>query len=52
MYANNLVNLLEHFWNKEAKTFRLNLEDEILRHCVLTHDGKIVNETIAKLYSA
>jgi NAD(P) transhydrogenase subunit alpha len=52
MYANNLVNLLEHFWDGEAKTFRLNLEDEILRHGVLTHDGKIVNETIAKLYSA
>jgi proton-translocating NAD(P)+ transhydrogenase subunit alpha len=52
MYANNLANLLEHFWDKEAKAFRLNLEDEILKHCVLTHDGKIVNETIAKLYAA
>ncbi|HEX4665026.1 MAG TPA: Re/Si-specific NAD(P)(+) transhydrogenase subunit alpha [Chthoniobacterales bacterium] len=52
MYGNNLVNLLEHFWDKEAKTFRINLEDEILKQSVLTHDGKIVNETIAKLYSA
>ncbi|MBA3543890.1 MAG: Re/Si-specific NAD(P)(+) transhydrogenase subunit alpha [Chthoniobacterales bacterium] len=52
MYSNNLASLLEHFWDKETKTFRLNLNDEILKHCVLTHDGKIVNETIAKLYSA
>jgi NAD(P) transhydrogenase subunit alpha len=52
MYANNLVNLLEHFWDKEAKAFRLNLEDEILKHSVLTHDGQIVNQTIAKLYAA
>ena len=52
MYSNNLANLLEHFWDKENKTFRIDLEDEILKHCVLTHDGKIVNETIEKLYSA
>jgi NAD(P) transhydrogenase subunit alpha len=52
MYANNLVSLLEHFWDKEAKAFRLNLEDEILKHSVLTHDGQIVNQTIAKLYAA
>ena len=40
MYSNNLASLLEHFWDKEAKTFRLDLTDEILKHCVLTHDGK------------
>jgi NAD(P) transhydrogenase subunit alpha len=50
MYSNNLASLLEHFWDKEAKTLRLDLTDEILKHCVLTHDGKIVNETIEKLY--
>ena len=52
MYSNNLAALLEHFWDKESKTFRIDLADEILKHCVLTHDGKIVNETIAKLYAA
>ncbi|MEO8440651.1 MAG: Re/Si-specific NAD(P)(+) transhydrogenase subunit alpha [Spartobacteria bacterium] len=52
MYSNNLVSLLEHFWDKEAKSFRLDLNDEILKYCVLTHDGKIVNDTIKKLYSA
>lgn len=52
MYSNNLGSLLEHFWDKESKIFRIDLSDEILKHCVLTHDGKIVNETIEKLYSA
>lgn len=52
MYSNNLASLLEHFWDKETKTFRIELTDEILKHCVLTHEGKIVNETIKKLYSA
>ena len=31
MYSNNLVSLLEHFWDKETKTFRLDLADEILK---------------------
>jgi NAD(P) transhydrogenase subunit alpha len=48
MFSNNVSNLLEHFWDKENKTFRLNLEDEILKHSVLTHNGNIVNETIAQ----
>ncbi len=52
MYSNNLANLLEHFWDKDAKAFPINLGDEILKNSVLTHDGKIVNETIAKFYSA
>ena len=52
MFSNNLVSLLEHFWDKDGKTFHLNLEDEILKHCVLTHEGKIVNETVERLSSA
>ena len=52
MFSNNLVNLLEHFWDKDGKTFHLNLEDEILKHCILTHDGKIVHETAKRLSSA
>ncbi len=51
MFSNNLASFLEHFWDKESKTFRIDLQDEILKGCVLTHDGKIVNETIEKFYS-
>ncbi len=51
MYSNNLVNLLEHFWDDEKKEFHLDLEDEIIEGCLMTHEKKIVNETIKKLYS-
>jgi NAD(P) transhydrogenase subunit alpha len=46
MYSANLGALIEHFWDKEAKTFKLDLSDEILAGCLVTHDHKIVNETI------
>jgi H+-translocating NAD(P) transhydrogenase subunit alpha len=41
MYSANLGNLLEHFWDKEAKTFMLNLEDEIMQGCLIVHEGAI-----------
>lgn len=48
MYAANLGNLVEHFWDKKEKVFRLNLEDEILKGCAVTHGGKIVHEGVRK----
>ena len=50
MYANNLYNLLSHFYQKEAKTFDFT-QDEIAKACVITYDGKIVNERIAAFYA-
>jgi NAD(P) transhydrogenase subunit alpha len=46
VFSSNLYNFVEHFWDKEAKRLELNREDEILRGCLITHDGEIVNETI------
>jgi len=51
MFSSNLYNLVEEFWNDEEKRIDLNLEDEIVKGCVITHQGKIVNEMIAKHYS-
>ena len=48
VFASNMANFLEHFWDKEEKTFKFDLEDEILKGCVITHDGKIVHERFAK----
>ncbi|MDD2600356.1 MAG: Re/Si-specific NAD(P)(+) transhydrogenase subunit alpha [Kiritimatiellae bacterium] len=48
MYANNLVNLVDHFWDKESKTFPLKLDDEIIQGCLVTHDGVIVHPAIRK----
>lgn len=52
MYSSNLFNLVSEFWDTEEKTFDLNLEDDILQGCVITHGGAIVNETIKNLRNA
>jgi len=44
MYGHNLYNFIEHFWDKTAKTLRIDLTDEIQKGCVLTHGGAIVHE--------
>jgi NAD(P) transhydrogenase subunit alpha len=52
MFSSNLYNLVEEFWNTEEKRFDLNFEDEIIKGCVITHQGEIANEMIAKHYGA
>jgi NAD(P) transhydrogenase subunit alpha len=52
MFSSNLHNLVDEFWNTEEKKFTLDFEDEIIKGCVITHEGQIVNEMIAKHYSA
>lgn len=49
MYANNLFNLVEDTWDTEAKTFVLNMENDILPGCVITHGGAVVHPTIKNL---
>jgi NAD(P) transhydrogenase subunit alpha len=51
MYSSNLFNLVTEFWNEEEKSFNLNMEDDILQACVITHDGALVNETIKSIRS-
>ncbi len=34
-------------WDKKEKTFALNLDDEIIRGCLVTHGGRIVNEKLS-----
>ncbi|MDO8674836.1 MAG: Re/Si-specific NAD(P)(+) transhydrogenase subunit alpha [Candidatus Omnitrophota bacterium] len=48
MYSANLHNLLEEYWNKDTKIFDLNTEDEIIKGCLVTHAGKIVNPMLIK----
>jgi NAD(P) transhydrogenase subunit alpha len=49
MYSSNLFNLVSEYWDDEEKTFNLDLADDILQGCVITHDGAIVNETIKNI---
>jgi NAD(P) transhydrogenase subunit alpha len=44
VYSANLCNFIEHFWDKENNAFRLDLDNEILKGCVITHGGEIVHE--------
>ena len=46
MYASNMFNLVEDTWDKEAKQFVLDLENDILPGCVITHGGAVVHPTI------
>ena len=46
VYAANLVNLIEEFWDKKEKVFTLKLDDEIIKGCLVTHGGKVVNEKL------
>ena len=43
VYSTNLTNFVEEFWNKEMKRFVLNLDDEIIKSCLVTHAGEICN---------
>jgi NAD(P) transhydrogenase subunit alpha len=44
MLASNFYNLIEHFWDTEAKDFQFRGEDEILKGCLITRNGQIVHE--------
>ena len=46
VYAANLVALVEEFWDKKEKAFVLRLDDEIIKGCLVTHGGRIVNEKL------
>ena len=49
MYSSNLYNMLNEYWDEENKSFVLNAENDIIKGCLITHGGTIVNETIKNL---
>lgn len=49
MLSSNLSHFLLHFWDKTAKTFQLNLNDDILKGCLVTHQGEIRNERVREI---
>ena len=48
MYSANLTNFVSHFWDSENATFNLNLDDEIIQGCLITHNGAIVHPRFKK----
>jgi NAD(P) transhydrogenase subunit alpha len=49
MYSSNLYNLIREFWDTEKKTFDLRLDDEIIKGCLVTHNGEIFSESLKNL---
>jgi NAD(P) transhydrogenase subunit alpha len=50
MFSANIFNLVDEFWEPEHQRFKLDFEDEIIRGCVITHGGEIVNQAIVDHY--
>lgn len=50
MYASNLLNLASEFWHKEFNEFALDVKDEVLSACIISHQGQVVNKVINDFY--
>ncbi|NGX28391.1 MAG: NAD(P) transhydrogenase subunit alpha part 1 [Candidatus Anoxychlamydiales bacterium] len=48
LYASNLFSLIEHFYDKENKNLKFDLEDEILKTATLTHEKKLITPVLTK----
>jgi NAD(P) transhydrogenase subunit alpha len=48
MFGNNITKFLLHLVNDEGAV-SLDLEDEIIQGCLVSHDGQVINERIASM---
>ena len=46
VYANNIYNLIDEFYDEEIASFSYNLNDEILTNCIVTHKGEFINKSV------
>lgn len=46
--AANYAAWIAHFWDSNTKALRLDLSDEILKGCLITHEGRVVHPQFAK----
>ena len=49
MYSSNIVNFIEHFWNKDTMQLDLDSDDDILNGCLFIHNREVRNETVRNL---
>ena len=52
LFARNLLNFMLAFWNKDEQRFVLDWEDDILKGCVVTHEGQILHGPTLKALQA
>jgi NAD(P) transhydrogenase subunit alpha len=48
LYGKNVLNFLQLLLTKEG-TINLNFDDDLVRGCCITHDGKVMNEKVRQL---
>ena len=46
VYGPNIFNMIEEYWDAESKEFNFDLSDEILKGCVITNDGDVINSMV------
>lgn len=50
MYANNVLNLIDEFFDSESGKFEINLNDDILHQCVVSYAGSIISDVLLNAY--
>ena len=49
VYSSNIFNLIDEFWNEEEKQLSLDITDEILSICLVSHEKEYINQTIKEI---
>ena len=49
VYSSNIFNLIDEFWNEEEKQLSLDINDEILSICLVSHEKEYINKTIKEI---
>ena len=49
VYSSNIFNLIDEFWNEEKKQLNLDITDEILSICLVSHEKQYINKTIKEI---
>ncbi len=52
MFSRNLLNFMLAFWDKDEKRFKVDWDDDILKGCVVTQDGKVLHGATLKALQA
>ena len=49
VYSSNIFNLIDEFWNEDEKKLKLDVSDEILSTCLISHEKEYINKTIREI---
>ena len=49
VYSSNIFNLIDEFWNEDEKKLKLDVSDEILSICLVSHEKEYINKTIREI---